>query len=236
MGYKWKLVSHSVNDENQAMLLNEIHNTPRSEDLVTVVDGVEHRVCFATRGVETCGELKPITEFHLRDTVNGIRQNQCNDCKNRKDLQHRSIAIKIKKSFIKRIESKAQCIVKGCYAKNIYKVDWLHFDHIEPTDKVNEISYMVKGKNKATLEDVLNEIHKCNIVCAVHHAWVTKAQQSENPKYEYYLISKDSMNRIAELETWVYSIFRKKQNDKIVIQAYEETLEKEDLSKVVRWS
>ena len=236
MGRKWKLVNHSVHDENQTMLLNEINNKPISEDTITIIDGIDHKECFATRGVETCGELKPITEFHLRDTARGIRQNQCNDCKNDKDLKHRSIAIEIKKSFIKRIEDKAQCIVKDCYAKNIYKVDWLHFDHIEPSDKVNEINYMVKGRNKATLEDMLNEIHKCNIVCAVHHAWHTKMQQSLNPKYEYYLVSKDSMNRIEELETWIYSIFRKKQNDKIILQAYQETVEKEDLSKVIRWS
>ena len=95
---------------------------------------------------------------------------------------------------------------------------------------------MVKGKNKATLEDVLNEIHKTNLVCHVHHAWHTKMQQSLNSKYEYYMVSKDSIDRVEELGNWAYSIFRKKKNDKIVIQAYQETLEKEDLSKVVRWS
>ena len=61
-------------------------------------------------------------------------------------------------------------------------------------------------------------------------------QQSLNSKYEYYIVSKDSIDRVEELGNWEYKIFRKKKNDKIVIQAYQETLEKEDLSKVVRWS
>ena len=196
----------------------------------------EQKRCYG-RNIETCNKMLPITMFHFRNTSKGIRQNQCNDCKNRKDLKHKAIAIQIKKSFIRRIEEKAQCIVTGCSAKNNYKVDWANFDHIEPADKVNEIHYMVKGKNKATLQDVLNEIHKCNIVCAIHHKWHTNLQGALNPKYEdegYYMISKDSMELV--LDNWEYSIFRKKQNDKIVIQAYEETLEKEDLSKVVRWS
>ena len=156
-----------------------------------------------------------------------------------KELKHRAIAIEIKKSFIKRIEKHAQCIVKDCSAKNTYKVDWLHFDHIAPETKNgrrNEINYMVKGRNKATLEDLLNEIHKTNLVCHVHHQWHTKMQQSLNPKYEYYMVTKDSIERVAELGNWRYSIFRKKKNDRIVLQAYQETLENEDLSKVVRWS
>ena len=198
----------------------------------------EYKICFATKGVETCGRRLPITEFHFRNTTKGIRQNQCNDCKNRKDLKKKSITIQIKKSFIRRIENKAQCIVSGCSAKNNYKVDWANFDHIEPSNKINDVSYMVKGKNKATVEDVLNEIHKCNIVCLTHHKWHTNLQGATNPKYEdegYYMISKDSMELVSG-NNWVYSIHRKKQNDKVVIQAYEETLEKEDLSKAVRWS
>ena len=198
----------------------------------------EYKICFATKGVKTCGRRLPITEFHFRNTGKGKRQNQCNDCKNRKDLKKRSIAIQIKKSFIRRIEDKAQCIVAKCSAKNNYKVDWANFDHIEPSNKFNDVSYMVKGKNKATLKDVLNEIHKCNIVCLTHHKWNTNSQGALNSKYEdegYYMISKDSMELVNNGD-WVYSIHRKKQNDKIVIQAYQETLEKEDLSKVVRWS
>ena len=60
--------------------------------------------------------------------------------------------------------------------------------------------------------------------------------KSLNPKYEYYMVTKDSIDRVQELGNWRYSIFRKKKNDRIVLQAYQETLENEDLSKVVRWS
>jgi len=238
--HKSKSIGGSMTSHSQADLVQEIFNLPESDNNVTIINGVEHKVCFATKGRGTgCGRRLPITEFHFRNTAKGIRQNQCNDCKNEKDLKHRAIAIKIKKSFIKRIEAMAQCIVKDCSAKNTYKVDWLHFDHIAPETKngrKDEISWMVKGKNKSTLEDLLNEIHKTNIVCHVHHAWHTKMQQSLNPKYEYYMVTKDSIERVAELGNWRYSIFRKKKNDRIVLQAYQETLENEDLSKVVRWS
>jgi len=239
VGRKWKLVNHSVHDEDQTMLLNEINNKPISEDTITIIDGIEHKECFATKGVDRgCRKLLPLTMFHLRNTKAGLRQNQCNDCKNRKDLKKKSIAIQIKKSFIRRIEEKAQCIVTGCSAKNSYKVDWANFDHIEPLNKFREVSFLVKGTFKATLEDVLNEIHKCNIVCLTHHKWNTNSQGALNSKYEdegYYMISKDSMELINNGE-WVYSIHRKKQNDKIIIQAYKETLEKEDFSNVPRWS
>jgi len=239
---RWRIVNKQSNNNNQEALVNEILGLPKTQDTVTVINGVEHKVCNVDwtytkiNGVESCGKLKPITEFHFRNTAKGIRQNQCNDCKNEKDLKNRSIATEIKKSFLKRIESKAQCIVKSCYAKNNYKVDWAHFDHIEPTDKVIEIARMIQGDVRATLEDILKEMHKCNIVCAVHHAWHTKMQQSLNPKYERYLVSQDSMDQVAELGTWSYLILRKKQNDKIILQAYQETVEKEDLSKIIRWS
>ncbi len=207
----------------------------------------EYKICFAERGVETCGRKLPVTEFHFRNTGKGKRQNQCNDCKNAKDLRKRAIAVEIKKSFIRRIEEKAQCIVKGCSARNNYKIDWVHFDHVEPVTKVDDISRLVSGKSsrKATLDDVLNEVHKCNIVCSVHHQWHTKTQlflesvrlkwATEERGFTYYTISEETLNLILDFG-WAYSILRKKQNDKIVLQAYQETLEKYDVSKVDRWT
>ena len=210
----------------------------------------ELKRCFSVMksedGIETCGKMLPVSMFHFRSRKTGVRQNQCNDCRNAKDLKARAIAVEIKKSFIRRIEEKAQCIVKGCSARSNYKIDWAHFDHIEPVTKVDDVSRMVSSKEgRATLDDVLNEIHKCNIVCSVHHQWNTKTQQflnsirlkwaEEVKGFTYYTISEDTLNLIQELG-WAYSLLRKKQNDRIVLQAYQETLEKYDVSKVSRWT
>ena len=199
----------------------------------------ELKKCTGRRGVNYCNKMLPVTAFNFRDKSKGIRAGQCYECKQQFDVQRKAIAIQIKKSFIRRIEKKAQCIVKGCSARNNYKIDWAHFDHIEPSTKIDDISRLVKGKVKVTLEDLLTEIHKCNIVCAVHHQWNTKLQLHLQSKWanklDYYTIAGESLQLIQDGE-WAYSVLRKKQNDKIVIQAYQETLEKEDLSKAVRWS
>ena len=115
-----------MTSDSQADLVQEIFNLPETDTNVTIINGVEHKVCFASKGrTRGCGRRLPITEFHFRDTARGIRQNQCNDCKNEKDLKHRAIAIEIKKSFIKRIEKHAQCIVKDCSAKILIK--WIGY-------------------------------------------------------------------------------------------------------------
>ena len=55
--------------DSQADLVQEIFKLPDNEHNVTIINGVEHKVCFATKGVKTCGRRLPITEFHFRDTA-----------------------------------------------------------------------------------------------------------------------------------------------------------------------
>jgi hypothetical protein len=47
----------------------------------------------------------------------------------------------------------------------------LDLDHIEPSQKTAEISFMA-GKLTYTWEDILNEIEKCRVICKMHHAIV----------------------------------------------------------------
>ncbi len=47
-----------------------------------------------------------------------------------------------------------------------FPVVCMDFDHRDPTQKVREISYMVKG---CRIEDILAEIEKCDLVCANCH-------------------------------------------------------------------
>ena len=55
-----------MTSDSQADLVQEIFNLPESDNNVTIINGVEHKVCFASKGrTRGCGRRLPITEFHL---------------------------------------------------------------------------------------------------------------------------------------------------------------------------
>jgi len=66
-----------------------------------------------------------------------------------------------------------------CLYSNVDLLRFFHFDHIDPKEKMENISRMVKD-NKYTLEDVKKEMEKCRILCAHCHIIHTKSQKRDD--------------------------------------------------------
>lgn len=62
-----------------------------------------------------------------------------------------------------------------CNYKNSDLPRFFHFDHIDPSTKIDAISEMIRCK-KYSIEDVIDEIKKCRILCLHCHMIHTKTQ------------------------------------------------------------
>jgi len=61
-----------------------------------------------------------------------------------------------------------------CGYNNILR--FLEFDHLDPTQKIKDITGMVQNKNYS-VDDVIFEISKCRILCRYCHRFHTKYQR-----------------------------------------------------------
>jgi|TARA_R110002012_G_scaffold314532_1_gene527371 hypothetical protein len=75
------------------------------------------------------------------------------------------------KKFIKRVKLYLGCYICG-YKKSS---DALHFDHLDITNKVREISRM----SSCSFKVLKNEMRKCRVLCANCHAEHTEKQRNE---------------------------------------------------------
>jgi hypothetical protein len=125
-----------------------------------------------------CREFKPESAFTRRGTYQdgSIRyQSYCKSCKKISHREHyvsnRDTYLDNAKSRRTRIASKLQeyktgrpCVDCGCYF-HPYAMD---FDHREGTTKSGNVSWMA-GTFGNSWEKVMDEISKCDLVCAVCH-------------------------------------------------------------------
>jgi hypothetical protein len=119
-----------------------------------------------------CGADKPIEEFHRRGSV---QQNWCKPCRCEYDAAYwrRTRAERLRQRKLRRQERAAWYRglkeEKPCADCGVsYHHTAMHWDHLPGVDKTREVSNLLrKGLRRRT---ILEEIAKCELVCANCHA------------------------------------------------------------------
>jgi hypothetical protein len=137
---------------------------------MSVAEG--YRVCAQ------CGELKPLSEYHNSRTG---QYTYCRDCRNSYDrryyrehsrsarLERRGAQITAARLWMAELKSGVPCADCG-ETFPIYVMQW---DHLPEFEKIAEVSSMVASR---TREAVLEELKKCELVCANCHVMRTVAR------------------------------------------------------------
>jgi hypothetical protein len=131
-----------------------------------------YRVCAR------CGDLKPLSEYHNSRTG---QFTYCRDCRNEYDrgyYKERGRAVRLARRRVSRdnarlwmadIKSGIPCVDCG----QTFPVYVMHWDHLPEFRKVGDVSAMVSSRPR---EVVLEELKKCELVCANCHVMRTVAR------------------------------------------------------------
>ena len=118
-----------------------------------------------------CRIIRPLTDFNFRNTAKGIRHSYCKECgkkftqshykrTNDQYLRRNTASFKRRRQLV--IEAKQ----KPCFDCGIeYPYYVMDFDHREGESKKFSL-YKISG---ATINKILTEIAKCDVVCANCH-------------------------------------------------------------------
>lgn len=109
-----------------------------------------------------CGLKKAAYDFYY---TNSYRRKYCKKCEHKR----KAINFYIKKQ--KAVNYLGGKCVKCGYNQNIEALD---FDHINPSTKKLEPSIMLRGRK---WEEVISELDKCQILCAICHRIKTSQEQ-----------------------------------------------------------
>lgn len=114
---------------------------------------------------DSCKIEKDVSEFYKhRNRPDGLNQS-CKVCHSKRMVElnkkKRAKRISLVEEF-KKVPCACCGLEFGTYA--------MQFHHTDPSTKVNEVSQMLMGK----LEDLLNEISKCVVVCANCHLGIER--------------------------------------------------------------
>jgi hypothetical protein len=132
----------------------------------------------------TCGLTKPLEEFHYKNRAAGTRQSTCTACARAYQrtwyADHRERHGQTSK--VRRDEWRASLVRVIERAKAVPCADCgerypsyvMDFDHLHG-DKLANVSSL----KTASLERLLGEMHKCDVVCANCHRLRTVARRSE---------------------------------------------------------
>ena len=128
-----------------------------------------HRSSYKT--CSQCKVGKPISEFNFKNTAAGVHQSYCKECGKRLTRSHyrnnkRQYLDRNVRSYMKRRELVRQlksCPCADCGVQYPYYV--MDFDHREGETK----EYQLNRIDRMTTRAILNEIKKCDVVCANCH-------------------------------------------------------------------
>lgn len=123
-----------------------------------------------TRICKHCKKEHPIEYFERADTVKGkiYRRWSCKDCRK---IEKRIISLQ-KKDIILNIKKKLSC--EKCGESKFYMLD---FHHKDPSKKEGNIGTMTCSWSE---EKIIEEIEKCNVLCANHHRELHYLEREKN--------------------------------------------------------
>ena len=137
----------------------------------------------STKTCTTCKKDLPLTEFAMKNTKKGTRSSYCKSCQNTKSKAHYA---QNKQTYLDRTAARNDRVRREnvvcllAYYKEHPCVDCgeadptvLEFDHRNPSDK----SYGIANRlGRSPWETLLEEIAKCDVVCANCHRRRTAIQ------------------------------------------------------------
>lgn len=139
---------------------------------------LKHKKCI------TCKTVKSINKYSWRNKACEKRKNKCKECVNRYSREHYNNNKDIYKEkaknhnkkytlrgriFLRELKMSNPCVYCGESNPNV-----LEFDHINPSEKKNEIAYM--ATHAYSIETIKKEACKCVILCANCHRERTARQ------------------------------------------------------------
>lgn len=131
----------------------------------------------------TCRTLKPLSEFRWRNKSKGIYSSSCRICQQTKakikwhsDAEFRDQTMNQRQS---RLDRNRQFLLdymsdKACVECGESDVRCLDFDHIKRSDKKNLVTALIRSTY--SIETIMDEISKCQILCANCHRKRTYSQ------------------------------------------------------------
>lgn len=136
------------------------------------------------RRCSRCRELKPLAEFAFRDVERGERDYYCRPCRRayRRGHYERNRADYMSRALVEmRMKREDALLLVWEYLRQHPCIDCgetdivaLEFDHVDPSTKVMEVTYMVGRRSWPTIRA---EIAKCVVRCANCHRRRTAQQQ-----------------------------------------------------------
>tara|TARA_Y100000310_G_C20070223_1_gene529022 strand:- start:34 stop:513 length:480 start_codon:yes stop_codon:yes gene_type:complete len=138
---------------------------------------IRERIEQSLKACTKCDKKKPLSDFNYRNKSKGTYQAHCRPCTKsylkkhythnqayyiKKAAHHTRRYEKIAQKTIFEIKMSNPCITCGERDPRV-----LDFDHIQPSEKLHSVANMVKGGY--SLDRILDEIEKCQILCANCH-------------------------------------------------------------------
>lgn len=140
-----------------------------------------------------CKEEKPVSEFYKNKRSKRGYQTHCKQCRS-KDYKEKYGVGEYRERILKRNSAYAKIrtkdlkqwyykllLEKSCVLCGESHPAALQFNHINPKDKLANVSFLVG--NKFSKETILKEINKCEVLCANCHA---KKTAEDFNWYDYF--------------------------------------------------
>lgn len=105
-----------------------------------------------------CNKELPIEDFNWRNKEKGTRRSECKYC----HCEYMKAIYTEKKDLVSKIKSQIAC--KKCGESKEYMLD---FHHLDSSTKEETIARMTSNNYK--IDQTLNEISKCIVLCSNHH-------------------------------------------------------------------
>lgn len=123
-----------------------------------------------------CGELLPPSMFYLKMEASRAKREKrrnfkapCRNCQRERDRKR----IKPRRDYCDAIKSERGCA--DCGLKNPQHPEIFDFDHLDASSKTDSIALLVV---KGTFQGMIDEIEKCEVVCANCHRIRTRTRGS----------------------------------------------------------
>ena len=145
-----------------------------------------------TKICSKCKTEYPITEFRWRNKAKGTLHSQCKSCEKARDKIHyqeskerrdtiRETAFLQKSNNLGAVDA---ALAKGCCKCGETRPYVLDFHHRDPSKKVNTINHMIKS---SSYEKVLEELEKCDVLCANCHREFHHLERTKGITYDEYI-------------------------------------------------
>ena len=147
-----------------------------------------------TKVCTKCKQELPFDNFRWKNKSQNLKHSQCKECQKVQEKQHyqnskerqqsvKSTAVFQKERNIMLVEQAKKCGCKKCGEKRNYVLD---FHHIVAEEKIWDIAHMIKSSGEKTL---LEELAKCDVLCANCHREFHFLNQKENLLYKDWINS-----------------------------------------------